>query len=418
MAQNPEAPSKSKPESPPAKDMAPPEAKATCPLKQPGGSWRILIESLVALAAVVLILLWLSGAFHAKVKPGMAGRPVRPIPPGGTVLAAETYSIPRYEWAIGSIQAVHETALGSKILARVKETNVKAGQPVKEGEVLMRLEDADLKAKVAQAEASVEVATAQLAQAKTEFDRIMKLAGEQAAAAQEISTVSNQYKEAQAKLALGRAALEESRTVLSYAVIRSPFDGRVIDKKVEAGDMVAPGQILLKLYDPKRMQLVATVRESLAKDLNVGQPLQAYIPAMGLLCHGTVAEIVPQAQTESRSFEVKVVGPCAPGVYTGMFGRLLIPLGREPVILIPQAAIENVGQLKLVEVAEGNHLERRSIQIGRTFEDYVEVLSGLTAGETVWIPRKISAAGKRDFAPTYLWEGLGAQTTCPADRAK
>ena len=179
-----------------------------------------------------------------------------------------------------------------------------------------------------------------------------------------------------------------------------------------------PGQILLKLYDPKRMQLVATVRESLAKDLKVGQPLQAYIPAMSKLCYGTVAEIVPQAQVESRSFDVKVVGPCAPGIYTGMFGRLLIPLGEELVILIPQAAVENVGQLKLVEVAEGNHLERRSIQAGRTFEDYVEVLSGLSGGEMVWVSKKILAVEKKTFVPTYLWEGLDVKNVCPVDKIK
>ncbi|MFA5863580.1 MAG: efflux RND transporter periplasmic adaptor subunit [Phycisphaerae bacterium] len=418
MAQNQELPPKPRSESQQVKGISEEAPKGSGLFQWFGGPWRIVLESIVAMLAVVLVLFWLAGTFHSKVSPDAIERPVRPMVPGGTVVEAKSYSIPRYEWAIGSIQAVHETSLGAKILAKVKETNVKAGQPVREGEVLMRLDDADLKARVDQATAAIDGARAAQSQAKVDYDRIMNLAKQKAATDYELTSTQSHWQEAKAKLAQAEHALDEAKTVLTYSVIRAPFDGLVIDKKVEAGDTVVPGQIFLKLYDPKRMQLVATVRESLARNLQVGQPLQAYIPAMSKLCAGTVAEIVPQAQAESRSFDVKVVGPCAPGIYTGMFGRLLIPLGEEQVILIPQAAVENVGQLKLIEVVDGNHLARRSIQTGRTFEDYVEALSGLAGGENIWVPRKIPVSEKKTFTPTYLWEGLEAGIACPTSQPK
>jgi len=76
-----------------------------------------------------------------------------------------------------------------------------------------------------------------------------------------------------------------------------------------------------------------------------------------------------------------VTGPCPPGIYTGMFGRLLIPLGDEDVLVVPRTAVRRIGQLTVVDVAVDGVLHRRAVQLGRTFGDDVEVLSGLQVGE-------------------------------------
>jgi multidrug efflux pump subunit AcrA (membrane-fusion protein) len=82
-----------------------------------------------------------------------------------------------------------------------------------------------------------------------------------------------------------------------------------------------------------------------------------------------------------------VTGPCPQGVYAGMFGRLMLPLDDEQLLLIPTKAISRVGQLTYVHVASGNDsLSRRSIQLGRVFGTETEVLSGLKAGEMILLP--------------------------------
>jgi RND family efflux transporter MFP subunit len=174
--------------------------------------------------------------------------------------------------------------------------------------------------------------------------------------------------------------------MLDCATIRSPIDGIVIDKKIDVGDMVSPGQILVTLFDPKRMQLVASVRESLTRRLRVGQSIGVQVEGLNKVCEGKVSEIVPEAQSASRTFQVKVTGPCPAGIYTGMFGRILIPLDEEQVLVIPRRAVREVGQLELVEVVENGQLSRRAIRIGRTFGEDVEVLSGLREGEQVVLP--------------------------------
>jgi hypothetical protein len=104
---------------------------------------------------------------------------------------------------------------------------------------------------------------------------------------------------------------------------------------------------------------------------------------MAQQCVGTISEIVPEAQAASRAFQVKVTGPCPPGIYSGMFGRIVIPLDEEEVLVLPRRAVRIVGQLELVDVAQDGRAERRSIRTGRVLDDDVEVLSGLREGEQV-----------------------------------
>jgi hypothetical protein len=108
-------------------------------------------------------------------------------------------------------------------------------------------------------------------------------------------------------------------------------------------------------------------------------------------CTGTISEIVPEAQVASRAFQVKVTGPCPAGIYTGMFGRILIPLDDEAVLVLPRQAVRNVGQLELVDALEQGRPSRRTVRTGRVFADDVEVLSGLYEGEQVFIAAESAA---------------------------
>ena len=386
--------------------QTPDEIESQTPVVGFGKYWAIL-KTIFALAAVTLVLLWLSGTFHSKVKPGLDESGAQQVSADETFWTVRSYDVPRVEWAVGSVQAVHETAIGSKLLAKVIRAQITAGQSVKEGEELIRLDDSDLKIRVEQAKFTVAASEANYEQAKVEFDRIRRLSESSAASAHEINTARNNFASARAKLSAARQVLEESKNILTYATIRAPYDGKVIDKNVEVGDMVTPGQILLKLFNPRQMQLVATVRESLASMLEIGQKVRAEIPALCKVCQGTVAEIVPQAKEASRSLDVKVVGPCPAGIYAGMFGRLLIPLGTEKLILIPQSAVVRVGQLELAQVADNQTIDgksvkrvsRRSIQTGRHFGEMVEVLSGLDVGDQILLAGPLPASATQPSLP-------------------
>ena len=346
---------------------------------------------LVFAVGVTVLLLWLAGKFAPKVAMQIERVPVSADKGASSVVAVRLVRLPLIETAVGTIRPVRETAIGSKLLARVVEVNLKAGQVVKAGDVLVRLDDTDLRAKLRQAEAVLDAAEAVRMQAEADANRSANLWKSKAVSRQDFERAATALKSADAELSRAKESINEIQATLDWATIRSPLEGIVIDKNVDAGDMVAPGQLLAKLFDPKRMQLIASVRESLAHRLKVGQSIDVQIENFTKQCTGTISEIVPEAESSSRAFQVKVTGPCPDGVYSGMFGRILIPLDEEQVLVIPRQAVQRVGQLDLVNVAAHGARNRRAVRLGRTIGEDVEVLSGLREGESVPVPVKTGA---------------------------
>jgi RND family efflux transporter MFP subunit len=333
-------------------------------------------------AAVAVLLLVLAGVFKPKVPatPSIAYQAATADLPLAEV---RLITRPRYESAVGTVRAVHEAAVASKLLAKVVEVKVKAGQAVTRDEVLVRLDDSDLQARLKQAEAALAAAKAAHERTETDYQRARQLIGSRAISQAEFDQAASAWRSATAELERAQQTVREAKVVLDYATIRAPITAVVIDKRVEAGDTVGPGQVLLTLYDPTRMQMVVTVRESLAQRLTVGQKIRGRLEALKHDCEATVSEIVPEAQAASRSFTVKVTGPCPPGIYSGMFGRIFIPLEDEEVTVIPVAAVFKVGQLDMVDVVVDGAIRRRSVQRGRKLDQDYEVLAGLTASEKV-----------------------------------
>ena len=257
----------------------------------------------------------------------------------------------------------------------------------------MRLDDVDLRARLRQAEAVLNAAEAARVQAEADANRAAALVRSNAVSQQDNERAGTALKAADAELSRARESINEIQATIDWATVRSPIQGIVIDKKVDAGDMVSPGQMLATLFDPKRMQLVASVRESHALRLKVGQPIEVEIENFNMLSTGTISEIVPEAESSSRTFQVKVTGPCPEGIYSGMFGRILIPLGDEQILVIPRQAVQSIGQLDLVNVATDGAVSRRAIRLGRTVGEDVEVLSGLREGELVQV--RVNTAATR-----------------------
>ncbi len=345
--------------------------------------FRQILFSLLMTGGIAVLMLALSGYFKTKISSSPGTTISNDKPFAGQV--AEVRSVPwqRFESAIGTIRAVQESAVASKILARVMEVKIKAGQPVTKDEVLVRLDDSDLTARLKQAEAAATSAVAAREKSNIDMIRAENLRKSQAISEAEYDAITREGKSAKAEEERTKQLVNEATIILSYATIRAPMSGIVIDKRVEVGDTVVPGQVLFTVYDPTRMQLLASVRESMALKLKVGQIIPTRLDALNYTCDAAVTEIVPEAQASSRSFIVKVSGPCPPGIYSGMFGRISIPLEDETVVVVPQAAVYRVGQLDMVDAVSNNVVHRRVVQLGRLNSGNYEVLSGLRPGEKV-----------------------------------
>ncbi len=258
---------------------------------------RWLVTPLVFLvfaAGVVVLLLWLAGKFTAKVPAASASESPQTRPVSGQIVKAWMQTVPMSESAVGTIRAVHETSIASRILARVVEVNLKAGQAVTANQVLVRLDDVDFKARLQQARAALAAAEAAYGQAVIDEGRLREMAKTGAASRQEDDKAALSLKSTAADVTRFKESINEVQAMLDYATIKSPMDGIVIDKKVDVGDTVMPGQVLLTMFNPSKMQLIASVRESLAHKLEIGQTIGVKIDLLNKLCSGTISEIVPE----------------------------------------------------------------------------------------------------------------------------
>jgi RND family efflux transporter MFP subunit len=202
-----------------------------------------------------------------------------------------------------------------------------------------------------------------------------------------------------AKGAQAAEAVKAAGIMRDYARIAAPFDGVVIEKRVEAGNLVSPGMPLAAIEQEGLYRLEASVDESRMRDVRVGQSVSVVLEALDRSLPARVSEIMPSVDAASRSSLVKIDLPQASGIRSGMFGRAVFTFGKRSVLAVPAAAIRDLGQLRSVWVVEGGHARGRMITAGETRQDRTEVLSGLSEGEKIVFP---VPAGLFDGSPVEV----------------
>lgn len=347
---------------------------------------KTLLMALAAIALLVLMILWMAGAFEEQIVP----ETLAPAPAyQGPSLEVNEHSIPVYEKVAGTLQSDQSASVASQIMARVKRVHVHAGDRIAEGDLLIELDNVDLKARVAQVRDQRNALLAQLQRAKLHYQRIRDLHAKQSATQADLEAATAEYHSIRSQFSAAGERLAEARNALGYSEIKATFSGIVIDHFVENGDMATPGMRLLSVYDPHKLRVEAYVRESLALQLRQGQMLPAEIDALHRRMPVVIEEIVPAAEPGSRSFLVKAGIDHDSRLLPGMFARIAIPLGTEQRLLIPIHYVRQVGQLDVVWVLNDGVVERRFLRLGQRSEDHVRVISGLRPGDRLVVPGNV-----------------------------
>jgi RND family efflux transporter MFP subunit len=350
--------------------------------------WRLAV-AVVGMVVLLGVIAWMSGAFRTKVEPGESPGE-RPAPAGIAWARAESIRTPEHLDAVGTVEPRHKVAVASLVLGTILEVRVHAGDRVQRGQLLVTLDDREILAQLHEAEAAVAAAAADLATREHDEERYKELYKKNSVTGAEFDRVEGAYQVALAQQKRAQEQVQRLVVMLSYTRIAAPSAGIVADRYADPGDLAAPGQPLLGLHDPGERDLHASVREGLARLIRPGMKLPVHIEAASLDLEGVVREIVPQAVQASRTVLVKVSLPAAQtaALYNGMFGRISIPIGSTERLVVPAGAIQEIGQLDVVEVATSSGgLERRFVRTGRLYDGKVEILSGLDAGERIAVPQ-------------------------------
>lgn len=344
-----------------------------------------VVPVVAGLALLVLVVAWISGFFETKVTPGEASGGRGRQASGLATDVVREVSRDYVEAAAGTVRAASRSVISAKVLATIDAIHVTAGDDVEPGDVLVTLKSQELEARLNQAREALVAAQAAEQEAESDFRRNERLMQSRSVSQQEFDTAQSRWNVAQADRRRAEQALREAEITLSWATIAAPKRGRIVDRLAEPGDTAQPGSPLLTLYDARSLRLEAPVMESLALTLETGQSLIVHVDSLGEDLVATIDEIVPQADSASRSFLIKATLPENPRLFEGMYGSLQIPAGTRRHLCIDAKAIHRIGQLEFVDVVRSDQtLQRRLVRTGQMgMPGRVEVLSGLVAGETV-----------------------------------
>ena len=273
------------------------------------------------------------------------------------------------EDVVGTVRPKLSAVIEAKVSGRIEQMLVGPGQLVKAGERLVLVDAHEIQSRLDQA-------TAARQQAENDLKRNTDLM-------QQKILSQAEFDSAQSRFRMAAAAEAEAKTMSGYTLILAPFDGIITRKLADVGDLAAPGKPLLQMENPETLRLEADLSEALVGKVKVGDKLAVHIAAVASEIEGTVAEMSPTADPNSRTYLVKLDLPGATGLRSGQFGRVSVPVGEASAIRVPAAGVIQRGQMELVFVVVGNHAQMRIVKTGSRIGDEIELVSGLNSGEQV-----------------------------------
>lgn len=297
----------------------------------------------------------------------------------------------------GHVEAVRQTVVASQVAGAVVALEVRAGDRVKAGQVLARLDARAAEQQAGALAAQVRAARASAAAASTEYERQRLLHDKQYVSQAALERAEAQYKTAAAKAAAEIATAEAARTETGYFLVKAPYDGMVSDVAVTQGDMAMPGRALMTVHDPAVLRVAAAIPESAIRRLQqpgAGSP-QVELPATGRPpLVPSRWSVLPAGDPATHTIVLWLDLPQGTEATPGMFARAWLPpaTGGPDRITIPTRAVVQRAELKAVYVLtrEGRALLRQ-VRLGPAEGDQVEVLSGLAVGERVAVDPQAAA---------------------------
>ncbi|MFZ9932512.1 MAG: efflux RND transporter periplasmic adaptor subunit [Chthoniobacterales bacterium] len=286
-----------------------------------------------------------------------------------TVAAVSVQPLWDEEEVVGNVEAAQRAVLSAKVTGVIEAINVAPGARVARGQVLAGIDAREIKARLDSAVAAQD-------QARKDYARIEKLLKSGSSTRQEFDAATTRLRTAD-------ASLVEARTMLQYTEISAPFDGVVTRKLVEVGDLATPGKPLLEMENSSLLRFECEIPEALIDRVSMGAALPVAVDAAGAALTGEVSEIAPSASAGSRTFLVKLDLPSAEKLRAGQFGRVRVPVRERPALLVAEGAVVRRGQIESVFVVEEGVARLRLVKTGRKMDGQIEILSGLSGGESV-----------------------------------
>lgn len=378
--------------------------------------------------AVMILALFGASSCGSKQEHATA---TAPMVQGAKIETVAQQSVDESYEAVGTVRAKTSSIVSSKVMGNIVVMNVREGDTVRAGQIIVEidgreariqtqksgaglvemngaLDEVDRSIKAAESSQTAAEANRQLA--TSTFHRYQQLLARQSISPQEFDEVRAKYevanaeaesagrmvqslqakrRQALARIDQAKADVAGSQLSSGYARIAAPINGIVVSRQADVGYMASPGAPLLTIESGSDYRLEAAVQESQINKIHLRDQVRVQIDALGQQdLSGVVVEIVPASDPASRTYLVKIsIAP--PGgnqllIRSGLYGKARFITGQTQALTIPRKAVVERGQLTSVYVVDQSGIARmRLVQTGKTYNDRVEVLSGLKEGEQI-----------------------------------
>jgi len=343
---------------------------------------RVWIVSIVGIVVVIVALVGIKvGQIRAMIE---AGKSFVPPPEAVTSAKVEAASWQSRRSAIGSLVAVHDVVLGAEFPGLIREVDFASGTSLKRGAVMVRLDTTNEEAQLASATADMELA-------KTALERARALRKGEANTPADLEA-------AEARAKQTKAIVANIQATITKKTIHAPFDGRVAMKQVERGQVVSPGTPLATLQSVDPIYAEFSLPQQALADLKIGQVATLRVDSFpGKTWQGAISTVNSEVDATTRNIRVRATFPNKEGVLRpGLFANVEVNASdRREVLTIPATAVvyapygDTVFVLDSAKDAAQDSApaalvaQPRFVRLGERRGDFVAVVLGLKAGETV-----------------------------------
>ncbi len=286
-----------------------------------------------------------------------------------------------------TVEAVRQSTISAQITGRITAVNFDVGDYVKAGQVIVRIDPAELSQAVAGSRAQVAQAEAQLANAKANYERQVQLFQQKFISQAALDRATSEYRAAQAAAQAARAGVGQTSAVRSYTTLTAPFSGVVMARHVEVGEMATPGKPLMTGFDPTDLRVVANIPQYKLAEVQKAAKASVEIPSTGKWIEAKGITVLPSADTATHTVKVRldlpegINGSIIPGIYA----RAYFATGEARKLVIPYSAVLRRSEITGVYVVDAkSRVSLRQVRLGEpTAKGEVEVLAGLNPGDTI-----------------------------------
>ena len=356
---------------------------------KPSNKWKYITSVIVLVVIITAILVLYPLVFSKSVEIKLTSVMLQSTAQTNAVLTASGYVV-----------AQRQASVSSKGTGVLVYLGVVEGDRVSKGQIIARLDDRDIVAQLDEAKSNLQYYEAQLKETENNYRREKELFNRGLSSQQALDQAEREYNTLVANIEMAKARIRASEVSLENMIIRAPFDGTVLTKNAEVGEIVAPfgasttsRAAVVTIADMSSLMIEADVSESNIDRIKTNQDCEIVLDAYPQKSYpGYVFKIVPTADRSKATVMVKVgFKEYDSSVLPEMSAKVSFlsepldaeALGEEKFLVIPSSSIRDEDGSKLIFKVENDLAVPVEITTGRKKGNYVEVLSGLKAGDSI-----------------------------------